>query len=131
VVPHITVYTGDEDELLESIEAPRIIVVIVFAPTRSTAMAATQPPSPQVVGGVVRRVRARFPDAEISLGCMRPRTRGLREAIEIAALDAGVTRIELPSHSTLSYAAAQGHTIRAYDACCALPPQLEPRALRA
>jgi hypothetical protein len=130
VVPHITVYSGDEDRLLQGVESPRIVVVIVFAPTPRTAMESSLPPSPQAVGDVVRRVGLRCPEAEVALGCMRPRTRALREAIERAALDAGASRIEMPSRATLAYATDQGYTISAFDACCALPERLEHRALR-
>lgn len=133
VVPHIAVYTGDEDRLLHplaasDVPAPEVIVVIVFSPTRGTAMAAVPPPTPEAVGGVLARLGAMFPESELSLGCMRPRARGLRAAIERAALDAGVTRMELPSRETLRYARAQGYTVRAFDACCALPARFEARA---
>ena len=70
-----------------------------------------------------------FPDAEISLGCMRPRAHQLRQAIEAAALKGGATRIELPSRTIIQNAALFGFTsIVNYDACCALPDNLESHA---
>ena len=135
VVPHVTVYNGDEAELLEPVaatgDAPHTIVVIVFSPTRGTPMADVPAPRPEAVANVVAGVKALFPAAEISLGCMRPRSRPLREAIELAALRAGVARMELPSQKTLRYAREAGYEIATFDACCALPEAYEPMAVRA
>lgn len=133
VTPHVTVYTGDEARLLRDIaqegDAPRVIVIIVFAPTRGTPMADAPAPGPEAVARVIGEVRTMFPRAELSLGCMRPRSRALRDAIEAAALDAGVARMELPSQRTLRYAAARGYEIVKFDACCALPEAFEARAV--
>ncbi len=130
VVPHISVFRGDEDRLLDGLEPPEAVVVLAFTPTPRTPMAHDPPPTPEMIAGVIARARARFPNAEITLGCMRPRTRTLRHEIEVAALEAGVTRMELPAHETLAYATARGYTLRAFDACCALPRRYEPLAQR-
>ncbi len=134
VVPHVTVYQGDEAGLLRPIassgDMPRVVVIIVFSPTRGTPMADAPAPGPESVANVVAEVKALFPEAEIALGCMRPRTRALREAIELAALRAGVARMELPSQKTLRYACDAGYEIAVFDACCALPTALEPAAVR-
>ncbi len=156
VVPHICVYQGDEDRLLENLTearatkiertekhgpsavegkwhpihmaVPSVIVVIVFSPTRNTRMAHVPPPEPSAVANVVTHVSARFPDTEIALGCMRPKTPGLREAMEIAALEAGVSRMVLPARVTLQHARARGYEIRHFETCCALPVVYEERA---
>jgi uncharacterized radical SAM superfamily protein len=130
VTPHISVYHGNEYELLANIAPPDVIVVIVFSPTRNTPMHTQKAPSPETVGNVIVRIREMFPDTEIALGCMRPRTKALREAIEFAAIEAGVCRMELPSKKVLAYVEAQGHAIKQFDACCALPVKYERRALR-
>ena len=134
VVPHVTVYTGDEARLLRDIAAdgaaPRVIVVIVFSPTRGTLMADEPAPGPDAVARVINEIKATFPQTEIALGCMRPRSRALRDAIEVAALDAGVARMELPSQRTLHYATALGYAIAQFDACCALPEAFEAGAAR-
>jgi len=136
VAPHVTVFDGTEASLLEPLTAPHggvppeVVVVIVFTPTRGTAMANVTPPSSEAVGRVVAGLKALFPVSEISLGCMRPRGRGLHLAIEQAALEAGVTRMELPTRKTLELAVARSYTIEHFDACCALPAAFEPRARR-
>ncbi len=135
VVPHVTVYDGDEAGLLRPIaaagdDAPHTIVIIVFSPTRGTPMADVPAPGPEAVANVVAEVKSLFPAAEISLGCMRPRSRALREAIELAALRAGVARMELPSQKTLRYAKDVGYEIVSFDACCALPGVYESTAFR-
>lgn len=134
VVPHVTVYQGDEAELLRPIAAgddlPHTIVVIVFSPTRGTPMADVPAPGPEAVANVIAGIKALFPAAEISLGCMRPRSHPLREAIELAALWAGVARMELPSQKTLRYARDAGYEIAMFDGCCALPTAFQPAAVR-
>jgi hypothetical protein len=127
VVPHVTVYNGREAALIETLDAPAVIVVIVFAPTRGTPMAETPPPDAEMVGRVVADLKAMHPGAEIALGCMRPKRRPLREAIERAALEAGVSRIVLPARSTVTLAQERGYTLTHLDACCALPTALEPQ----
>lgn len=134
VIPHVTVYTGDEAGLLRPIAAadaaPRVIVVIVFSPTRDTPMALESAPEPEAVANVIAGAKTLFPETEIALGCMRPRSRALREAIELAALRAGVVRMELPSQKTLRYARDAGYQVIAFDACCALPEAYESVAAR-
>lgn len=134
VTPHVTVYNGDEAGLLRPIaaagDAPQVVVIIVFSPTRGTPLADAPAPGPEAVANVVTEIKALFPAAEISLGCMRPRARALREAIELAALRAGVARMELPSQKALRYARDAGYEIVSFDACCALPEAFEVRAVR-
>jgi len=125
VIPHITVYDGSEAALLEGITSPETVVVIVFSPTPGTPMAATPPPSPETVAKVFRQVRALFPEAELALGCMRPRGVEIRVALEMAALKAGATRIELPSRAILEASRALGFAITHLNTCCALPRQFE------
>ncbi len=137
VVPHVAIYNGSEDQLLTDLAAatrrppPETIVVIVFSPTRDTPMAQAAPPAPELVGETISRIKTMFPEAEIALGCMRPRNRNIRTALELAALDAGVVRMELPSRATLDTARARGYAVTRFDACCALPVALEGRARHA
>lgn len=136
VVPHIAVYDGQEAGLLDDLipqpgeAAPETIVVIVFSPTRGTPMADVPPPAPETVRHVVQEIGEMFPETELALGCMRPRSRDVRHAIELAALDAGVSRIALPSRQILATARDRGYTVTAFDGCCALPVAFEDRARR-
>ncbi|MBN1920247.1 MAG: hypothetical protein JW892_03305 [Anaerolineae bacterium] len=127
VIPHVTVYDGNEAALLEGLPTPETVVIIVFSPTPGTPMATAVPPAPEMVGRVFEQVRALFPDAELSLGCMRPRSSGMRVPLEMAALEAGATRMELPARATLEAARALGYAITHFDTCCALPRRFEPQ----
>ncbi len=130
VVPHICVYEGDEHLLLDYLDdVPDVVVVIVFAPTRHTPMENIPPPTPQRVGQVIQGICAMFPEAEIALGCMRPKENRWRARFERVALDAGVSRMVMPSSETLRYAQAHNYTIQRYDACCALPVKHERLAI--
>ena len=60
---------------------------------------------------------------------MRPRN-SYRINLEEAALEAGVTRMEIPLESTLKKAMEMGYKIKKIDACCALPEEFEGRATR-
>jgi len=129
VIPHITVYDGGEAALLEGITSPETVVVIVFSPTPGTPMSTTPPPSPEAVGKVFQQVRVLFPEAELALGCMRPRGAGIRVALEMAALEAGATRMELPARVTLQAARALGYETLNFDTCCALPRKFETQLM--
>jgi uncharacterized radical SAM superfamily protein len=80
------------------------------------------------ISSVVKKAKEMFPYKDISLGCIRPRAR-CREEIELASLKAGVTRMEIPSKKTLKAAEDMGYTIKTINACCALPEELENRAI--
>ncbi len=104
---------------------PELLVMIVFRPTKGTALENTPPPASQSVAKVIGMAKNMFPDKEISLGCIRPRNQH-RQEIESAALNAGVSRMEIPSKKTLQLAQSMGYTIKHVDGCCALPQSLEP-----
>ena len=125
VIPHICIYTGEESELLKDITEPSVIVVIIFTPTKNTPMSEEKVPDVKDIGRVIKNIHQMFPDTEISLGCMRPRSVLVREEIEIEALKAGVSRMEMPSRNTIRYAMDLGYEVKHYDACCALPERYE------
>ncbi len=129
VAPHVCVYSGDEHKLLENIEKPSSIVVIVFTSTKGTPMQNESTPEAKKVGNVIKNIKKMFPETEISLGCMRPRNRVIRNRIEIEALKSGVSRMEIPSKKTLNYAEEHNYEIKRFDACCALPEKFEHLAL--
>ena len=111
-------------ELIKQYCSPSVLVMIVFRPTKGTVMEKCTIPSPDDVSVVVKKAKEVFSSVEVSLGCIRPRSK-LREEIELAALKAGVTRMEIPSKKTLVAAREMGFTIKNVEACCALPKELE------
>ena len=112
---------------------PSTISIIVFSPTRGTEMENTPPPSPETVKAVVERARELFPDTHIILGALRPRgaSTGVnhkeRVAIELAALEGGITGIEMPSPTFLREAEKRGRRIRHIEAYGVLPVEYESR----
>jgi hypothetical protein len=115
-------------ELIKENIKPETVVLIVFRPTKNTVLQYLQPPNPKDVASVVKKAKELF-DAELSLGCMRPRNRRIREEIEVEALKAGVSRMEIPSKKTINYAEEHNYEIKRFDACCALPERFEHLAL--
>ena len=158
IVPHICVglHYGELRgefkalEMLKEVCNPSTLVMLVLRPTPGTEMENLKAPDPEIVAAVVKKTRELFPGTEISLGCIRPRsgkvgTRNsevgsnshiplptshfIRDEIELAALKAGATRMEIPSRRTIEEARKMGYAIKRVDACCALPVEFESRAL--
>ncbi len=127
VVPHICVglHAGELRGEFRALEiaseiSPPLVVLLVLTPTHGTAFGGLAPPSPEDFEKVAIEARLRFPDAQLSLGCMRPRD-SLRLKIELAALRSGVDRIELPAAQTIEAARSMGLKIRQLPACCSVP----------
>lgn len=136
IVPHVCIglHYGElkgEFHALEVIKNfcdPSLLVLIIFRPTKGTILEQCKIPSANDVSTVVEKAKELFPEKDVSLGCIRPRAR-FREEIELAALKAGVTRMEIPSKNTLRCANEMGYTIKKIHACCALPKELEKVAI--
>jgi hypothetical protein len=107
---------------------PSLLVMIIFRPTKGTLLEKCKIPSVDDISCVITHAKDLFLDKDISLGCIRPRTK-YREAIEYAALQSGVTRMEIPSKNTIKTAIHMGYTIKTISACCALPEELESSAI--
>jgi len=137
IVPHICIglHKGrviGEERALEIVKEnckPSVMVFIVLRPTPGTPYENIPPPSSEDVKKIIAKARELFPNLELSLGCMRPRN-SYRINLEEAALEAGVTRMEIPLESTLKKAMEMGYKIKKIDACCALPEEFEGRATR-
>ncbi len=136
IVPHICIGL-DRGKLKGEFQAlsmikesctPSSLVMIVLWPTKGTALAQCPPPSIEDMQRVIRKAAEMFPHKDVSLGCMRPRGR-IREAVERAAVDSGVNRMELPSKKTLQHVTQKGMHIKRIGACCALPTELEHSAV--
>jgi hypothetical protein len=136
IVPHVCIglHYGElkgEFHALEVIKNfcdPSLLVLIIFRPTKGTILEQCKIPSADDVSTVVEKAKELFPEKDVSLGCIRPRAR-FREEIELAALKAGVTRMEIPSKNTLRCASEMGYSIKKIHACCALPKELEKVAI--
>ena len=136
IVPHVCIglHYGElkgEFHALEVIKNfcdPSLLVLIIFRPTKGTILEQCKIPSADDISTVVEKAKELFPEKDVSLGCIRPRAR-FREEIELAALKAGVTRMEIPSKNTLRCASEMGYSIKKIHACCALPKELEKVAI--
>lgn len=120
--------------LKESKIAPSTLVIIVFRPTKGTALADLPAPSPEDVGTVVKRAKTLFPNAPLVLGSLRPRSSGrndpdkeARYGIERAAIDNGITGIEIPSLAAIEYLKERGYRIKRINAYGVLPIEYEDK----
>lgn len=136
IVPHVCIglhygMLKGEFEALKMIKDfcnPELLVFIIFRPTKGTILENCKIPIEKDISIVIRKAKELFPGKDISIGCIRPRTKK-REEIELAALKAGVNRMEIPSRRTLNYAKDLGYIIKKINACCALPEELEFNAI--
>jgi len=108
-------------QLIRASLSPSVLVIIALMPTEGTAMATVQPPANHDIARVCALARLLFPETEIALGCMRPRGAQRRE-MERLAVEAGVTRIALPTQSTIGYLKEKRYTSTMLEACCVVPP---------
>lgn len=112
---------------------PSTISIIVFSPTKGTEMETVPPPSPDTVRTVVKGARNMFPGTHIILGALRPRgaSTGVNQqeriGLEIAALEGGITGIEMPSVAFLEEAMSRGFKIKHIEAYGVLPLEYEDR----
>jgi hypothetical protein len=134
IVPHICVglYYGRIHKEIESIKFikeslnnPSLIVIIVLIPPKQSNIKFKRP-KPIDIAKIIALIRVIFPKTEISLGCMRPRGE-IKVEIEKYAINAGITRIEIPSPKTLRWLKTSNPNIiySFYSACCAIPEKYE------
>ncbi len=136
IVPHVCIGL-QKGELMGEFNAlkiikescnPSLLVMIIFRPTKGTVLENCNIPLTSDIASVVKSAKDVFPNKDLSLGCIRPRLR-YREEIELTALENGVTRMEIPSKKTIETAKQMGYKIKTINACCALPEELEYRAV--
>jgi hypothetical protein len=125
IVPHICIglHFGEirgEYAALDLIKPldPRLIAFIVLIPPKTIGVQFTLV-SPDDVRNVIATARALYPDADLSLGCMRPGG-SIRISYDLAAFDAGITRIALPTKGFLTRATSRGYTVEAFSHCCTM-----------
>lgn len=125
IAPHICVglHHGKlkgEGEALKIIRdnAPEIMTLIAFNPTRGTSMQDVQPPAPRTIAKVIAIARLTLPRTRISLGCMRP-TGAVRSEIDYLAVLAGVNRIVVPTPASLRRLEKDYRFVR-HQTCCVM-----------
>ena len=82
---------------------PEVVVIVVFIPTKGTALEGLAPPGLEDVAKVITRAREMF-DVPISLSCVRPGGR-YRSMLDRYAILSGIDRIAVPSMN--AYATAE------------------------
>ncbi len=134
IVPHICVglFYGKIHKELETIKFlkesgldPSLIVLIALIPPNNSENNFLRP-QPSDIAKIIATTRFVYPDAEISLGCMRPRG-DVKLEIEKYAIKAGINRIEIPSKNTLKWVKKKDPEIvfNFFSACCAIPDKFE------
>ena len=134
IVPHICIglYYGKLHKELESIKFikemgidPSLIVVIALIPPKTSPILFNKP-DPKDIAKVIAMIRFIFPNTEISLGCMRPRG-DIKVEVEKYAIMAGITRVEIPSKTTLKWLKKTNPDVnlKFYSACCAIPNEFD------
>ncbi len=98
---------------------PKLVVFIVIIPPKQQEHLGFSKVLPVDVSRIVATTRELYPDAEISLGCMRPGG-SIRNEYDVAAFKAGITRIAIPTRAVLTLAEQRGYTIKRIENCCAI-----------
>ena len=134
IVPHMCIglYYGKLHKELDSIRFikesgmnPSLIVLIALIPPKNSHKKFERP-DPIDIAKVIAAIRFNFANTEISLGCMRPRG-NIKVEVEQKAIQAGITRIEIPSPQTLTWLKKVNPNIKFkfFSACCAIPVEFE------
>jgi hypothetical protein len=86
---------------------PDNIVIVVFIPTKGTAMEKDKPPKIVDVAKIIAIARILYPMKNISLSCVRPGGR-YRTALDREALKSGINKIAVPSKAAYKTAEEMG-----------------------
>lgn len=104
LAPHIIVglHNGrlkGEFKALEIVKKfnPKVVVIVVFIPTKRTVLENAAPPKIEDVVKVITKAREMF-DAPLSLSCVRPGGK-YRSLLDMYAVLSGIDRIAMPSRS--------------------------------
>lgn len=124
IVPHVIVglHNGKlkgEFKALEMVKKfnPEVVVIVVFIPTKGTALEKTAPPKLEDVVKVITTARKMF-DAPLSLSCVRPGGR-YRSLLDRYAILSGIDRIAVPSRSAYTTAGELGlNIVEIPEMCC-------------
>ncbi len=124
IAPHVIVglHNGNlkgEFKALEMVKKfnPEVVVIVVFIPTKGTALEGTAPPKLEDVVKVITKAREMF-DAPLSLSCVRPGGR-YRSMLDRYAILSGIDRIAVPSKSAYVTARELGlNIVEIPEMCC-------------
>jgi len=123
LAPHIIVglYNGElrgEFRALEMVRKfkPEVVVIVVFIPTKGTALGGIKPPKIEDVVKVITKAREMF-DVPLSLSCVRPG--GLyRSTLDMYAILSGINRIAVPSRKAHAISRELGMDIKEIPKMC-------------
>jgi uncharacterized radical SAM superfamily protein len=128
ISPHICVglHFGQllgEAKALELVSHAKVstIAIVVFIPTKETAMAEIVPSPPEDIAKVIAIANLMFPKTPVSLGCVRP-GKTYRAKIDELAIKAGVGKLAIPTGSSLEIARGEGLKIKSFEdvMCCSV-----------
>ncbi|MDP4160627.1 MAG: radical SAM protein [Bacillota bacterium] len=126
VMPHLTLglrggeWCGEEKalDILQELGIDGLIFN-VFIPTPETRYASRQPLPVEEVVRFLAKARIRFPNAPLTLGCMRPKGR-YRLILDEAAVSMGINRLVMPTPRARHVAEEMGLRVIRGEECCAL-----------
>lgn len=127
LAPHIIVglHNGRLKGELKALEMvkkfnPKVVVIVVFIPTKGTLMEGVAPPMLNDVAKVITEAREIF-DVPVSLSCVRPGG-GYRSMLDMYAILSGIDRIAVPSRKAYTISEELGlNIIEIPRMCCSLP----------
>lgn len=116
IAPHIIVGLDNgklkgEFRALEMVRKfnPAVVVIVVFIPTKGTAMEGISPPALSDVVSVITKAREMF-DVPLSLSCVRPGGR-YRSMLDEYAILGGINRIAVPTRNAYTLSRELGLNI--------------------
>ena len=124
VVPHIVCglhygeIRGEKEaiRILSGFDAAQVVIVSLMRLSRDQRPRFALPAA-EAVADIIAEARLKLPDVRISLGCARERGNTLMERL---AIDAGVSRMAIPSEEAVAYAREKGMKTRFQRTCCSV-----------
>ncbi|WP_371803759.1 hypothetical protein [Candidatus Lokiarchaeum ossiferum] len=136
VTPHILIGArfgkiARELDVLKLLAAnnPKLLVFIAMIPPRKEGIMDSRFHllTPSEISRIIFIAKIFLPQSSFSLGCMRPKGKWSKE-LERWAIQAGASRMEIPSQATLKWARSEEFLITYFGACCAINEEFEPYA---
>jgi lipoyl synthase len=97
---------------------PQQVVIIGLMRLAGVPASRVVPPGAEEIAEIIAEARSRLPQTPISLGCARQRG---NTRLEVLAIDAGVSRMALPSQEAVRHARRRGLQIAYQRTCCSAP----------